>query len=92
MKQTRKVTYRRWGTPAVILEGKWLTKKLGWMIGDNVEVHIQPDEITLKKSTNKNSPEGAIGKLDTSTIANPPSKSTLLNHGKKPTIQPAGTR
>ncbi|MDE2001759.1 MAG: hypothetical protein KGI60_04325 [Patescibacteria group bacterium] len=91
MKSTRKVTYRRWGIPAVILEGKWLTKKFGWTIGDLVNVTLQPESITLTKSTEtKNSPKGAPGNLSTSSLARPSEKSIAKNHGNKPKIQPAG--
>ncbi len=76
MKNTRQVTYRRWGTPAIILEGKWLTKKFGWKIGDLIEVMFQPPrEITLTKSKNKNSPKGVVETSDTSTVASPSGKS-----------------
>ncbi len=61
MKNTRQVTYRRWGTPAIILEGKWLTQKYGWKIGDQLDVDFQPQEIKLTKSKNKNSPKGVSG-------------------------------
>jgi len=48
-KTSRKVTYRRGYTPAIILEGQWLTKKYGWKIGDVVKVEYLPTEIRLSK-------------------------------------------
>ena len=57
MKNTRTITYRRAGTPSVILEGKWLENKLGWKLGDQIEVILRREpfafeegyEIVLKK-------------------------------------------
>lgn len=46
----RVVTYRRYGIPAVILEGKWLTEKYRLSIGDLVDINYQPKEIVLKKN------------------------------------------
>ena len=46
----RVVTYRRYGIPAVILEGKWLTEKYRLSIGDLVDITYQPKEIVLKKN------------------------------------------
>ena len=97
MKQTRTVTYRRWGVPAVILEGKWLTKKYGWTMGDQIDVNLQPEGILLTKiekikstQETKNSPKGAPGTdINTSSVASPLRKSTVKNHGNKPTNQPA---
>ncbi len=82
MKNTRQVTYRRWGTPAIILEGKWLTKKYGWEIGDQIAVEFQPQEIKLTKSKNKNSPKGVSGTNITSTIASPSGKSITTHEPK----------
>ena len=50
LKPTRAVTYRRHGTPAVILEGKWLTDRYKWKIGDRIEVEFLEKEIRLRKS------------------------------------------
>ncbi|OGI35995.1 MAG: hypothetical protein A2283_17405 [Lentisphaerae bacterium RIFOXYA12_FULL_48_11] len=47
---TRTVTYRRYGTPAVILEGKWLTDQYEWKMGDQIQVEYLPNEIRLRKS------------------------------------------
>ncbi len=47
---TRVVTYRRYGIPAVILEGKWLTEKYRLSIGDLVDIDYQPKEIHFKKN------------------------------------------
>ena len=46
----RVVTYRRYGIPAVILEGKWLTEKYRLSIGDLVDIDYQPNEIRLQKN------------------------------------------
>ena len=46
----RVVTYRRYGIPAVILEGKWLTEKYRLAIGDLVDIDYQPKEIRFKKN------------------------------------------
>lgn len=51
LRPTRVVTYRRYGIPAVILEGKWLTEKYRLSIGDLVDITYQPKEIVLKKNT-----------------------------------------
>ena len=45
------MTYRRYGIPAVILEGKWLTEKYRLKIGDHVDIDYQSNEIRLKKNT-----------------------------------------
>lgn len=50
LKTTRAVTYRRYGIPALILEGKWLTKKYRLSIGDIVDIDYQPNEIRLRKN------------------------------------------
>jgi hypothetical protein len=50
LKPTRAVTYRRYGTPAVILEGKWLTDRYKLKIGDRIEVEFLEKEIRLRKS------------------------------------------
>lgn len=50
LRPTRVVTYRRYGIPAVILEGKWLTEKYRLMIGDLVDIDYQPKEIRFKKN------------------------------------------
>ncbi len=47
---TRVVTYRRYGIPAVILEGKWLTEKYRLSIGDLVDIDYQPKGIHFKKN------------------------------------------
>ncbi len=49
-KNTRAVTYRRYGIPAIILEGKWLTDKYRLNIGDVVDIDYQPKEIRLQKN------------------------------------------
>jgi len=46
----RVVTYRRYGIPAVILEGKWLTENYRLNIGDLVDIDYQPKEIRFKKN------------------------------------------
>ena len=46
----RVVTYRRYGIPAVILEGRWLTEKYRLSIGDLVDIDYQPKEIRFKKN------------------------------------------
>ncbi|MBI4160045.1 hypothetical protein HY504_02670 [Candidatus Wolfebacteria bacterium] len=49
LKNTRRVTYRRHGVPAVIIEGKWLEKMYGWKIGDQISIDYQPpDRIVLR--------------------------------------------
>ena len=50
LRPMRVVTYRRYGIPAVILEGKWLTEKYRLIIGDLVDIDYQPKEIRLKKN------------------------------------------
>ncbi len=50
LKPTRAVTYRRPGIPAIIIEGKWLTKKYRLEIGDQVDIDYQPKELRLKKN------------------------------------------
>ena len=50
LKPTRAVTYRRQGTPAVILEGKWLTDRYKLKIGDRIEVEFLEGDIRLRKS------------------------------------------
>ena len=50
LKPTRKVTYRRYGIPAVILEGKWLTDRYQWKMGDRIQIEYLSDEIRLRKS------------------------------------------
>jgi hypothetical protein len=51
LKTTRTVTYRRPGIPAIILEGKWLTKKYRLEIGDQVDIDYQPHDLRLQKNT-----------------------------------------
>lgn len=50
IKNTRAVTYRRYGIPALILEGKWLTEKYRLSIGDVVDIDYQPKAITFRKN------------------------------------------
>ena len=50
LKNTRAVTYRRYGIPALILEGKWLTEKYRLNIGDQVDIDYQSKEIRLRKN------------------------------------------
>ncbi len=49
-KNTRAVTYRRYGIPALILEGKWLTAKYRLNIGDVIDIDYQSKEIRLRKN------------------------------------------
>ena len=51
LRKTRVVTYRRYGIPALILEGKWLTEKYLLVIGDLVDIDYQPKEIRLRKNS-----------------------------------------
>lgn len=50
LKKTRAVTYRRYGIPALILEGQWLTEKYRLSIGDVVDIDYQLKEIRLNKN------------------------------------------
>lgn len=50
LKPTRAVTYRKSGTPAVILEGKWLLDRYGWKVGDRIQVEYLQNEIRLRTS------------------------------------------
>ncbi len=50
LQNTRAVTYRRYGIPALILEGKWLTEKYRLSIGDVVDIDYQTNEIRLQKN------------------------------------------
>ena len=50
LKSTRAVTYRRYGIPALILEGKWLTEKYRLSIGDVVDIDYQTNEVRLQKN------------------------------------------
>lgn len=50
LKNTRAVTYRRYGIPALILEGKWLTEKYRLSIGDVVDIDYQQDGILLRNN------------------------------------------
>jgi len=51
LKKQRVVAYRKNGVPAVILEGKWLTKLYRLQIGDVVNIdHKWPKEIRLSKN------------------------------------------
>ena len=50
LKKTRAVTYRRYGIPALILEGNWLTEKYQLQIGDQVDIDYQSNEIRLRKN------------------------------------------
>ena len=50
LKTTRAVTYRRYGIPALIIEGRWLTEKYRLRIGDTVDINYQPNEIRLTKN------------------------------------------
>ena len=53
LKTTRAVTHRRYGVPAVILEGKWLTTKYKLRIGDVVDIEYLPKEIRFRKNSLK---------------------------------------
>lgn len=75
LKNTRTVTYRKAGIPAVILEGKWLERNYGWRIGDQISVEYQPNEIRLRNvdkelandlglKTKKELPEGSPRELN----------------------------
>lgn len=51
LKKQRVVTYRKNGVPAVILEGKWLTKLYRLQVGDVVDIdHKWPKEIRISKN------------------------------------------
>jgi len=51
LKKQRVVTYRKNGIPAVILEGKWLTKLYRLHVGDVIDIdHKSPDEIRITKN------------------------------------------
>jgi len=51
LKKQRVVTYRKNGIPAVILEGKWLTKLYRLHVGDVIDIdHKWPKEIRLTKN------------------------------------------
>jgi hypothetical protein len=78
LKSTRAVTYRRYGIPALILEGKWLTENYRLSIGDVVDIDYQPNEIRLQKNKTlslerKKKLEEIKNKdyADTSTVQNP---------------------
>lgn len=47
-KKIRRVTYRRWKYPCIMLEGHWLTKMYGLEIGDTVEVVFGKKNIIIK--------------------------------------------
>ena len=51
LRKQRVVTYRKNGIPAVILEGKWLTKLYRLKVGDVIDIdHRWPKEIKLSKN------------------------------------------
>jgi len=52
IKDTRTISYRKYGVPAIIIEGKWLKDIYGLSVGDHINVAYEPDEIKLsfKKS------------------------------------------
>lgn len=50
IKNARAITYRRYGIPALILEGKWLTNKYRLTIGDVVDIEYLPKEIRFRKN------------------------------------------
>lgn len=51
LRKQRVVTYRKNGTPAVILEGKWLTKLYRLQVGDVIDIdHKWPNEIRISKN------------------------------------------
>lgn len=82
LKPTRTVTYRRYGTPAVILEGKWLTDRYRLKIGDQIDVEFLPKEIRLRKSNRaaqkkKISPKGDDQQTN---YINPPSGKSNNNY------------
>lgn len=69
LKPTRAVTYRKSGTPAVILEGKWLLDRYGWKVGDRIQVEYLQNEIRLRTSNraaeqNKISPKGDNNRIN----------------------------
>lgn len=53
MKPTRKITYRNGSIhkpyPCIILEGNWLTKKYGWVLGDTVKIEYGKKCIKISK-------------------------------------------
>ena len=49
IKNTRTISYRKYGVPAIIIEGKWLKDIYGWNIGDQVNVIYEPGEIKIQK-------------------------------------------
>ena len=51
LKNSRAITYRRYGIPALILEGKWLTERYRLNIGDVVDIDYQPKEIRFRKNS-----------------------------------------
>jgi hypothetical protein len=51
LKTSRAITYRRYGIPALILEGKWLTDKYRLRIGDVVDIEYLPKEIRFRKNS-----------------------------------------
>jgi hypothetical protein len=73
LRPMRVVTYRRYGIPALILEGKWLTEKYRLIIGDLVDIDYQPKEIRLKKNIplSRERQKKAQGKGRNSKTANP---------------------
>lgn len=82
LKPTRAVTYRRYGTPAVILEGKWLTDRYKLKIGDRIEVEFLDKEIRIRKSNRaaqkkKISPKGDDQQTN---YINPPSGKSNNNY------------
>lgn len=83
LKPTRTVTYRRYGTPAVILEGKWLTDRYRLKIGDQIDVEFLPKEIRLRKSNRaaqkKKIPPKGDDQQQTNHI-NQPSGESIANH------------
>ena len=50
LKTSRAITYRRYGIPALILEGKWLAEKYKLQIGDVVDIEYQPKTILFRKN------------------------------------------
>lgn len=78
LKATRAVTYRRYGTPAVILEGKWLKDRYGWEVGDRIQVEYLPKEIRLRKSSR------AADKKHIEPGVRTPIQSESLNRNRKP--------
>lgn len=78
LKTTRAVTYRRYGIPAVILEGKWLTDRYQWKMGDRIQIEYLSDEIRLRKSNRSADKKKIEPGIQT------PIRSESMNRSRKP--------